>query len=375
MLKRALTAFLAVAGLSPATAQTATPQAPVPLTVRASQSPTCALPSVADTVALEDIADSNLRTVPVTINGTKKQFLLDIGTNVTEVSKTTVSELSLPDAKNSPSDYVNLYPGVDIGKEMTGKTNWEQNVTVSAAFMDVKGATSAENYRPHVRIASFGMGDATGKNLIFAIAKDDEMGKAKAKPYDGLMTGDFFKQYDVELDFAANKLTYLSPTSCTDPHQVAYWSHAEAAVIPMTIEDDGKIHVQVSIQGHVINAVIDTSADHTIMRRGVAEQRLGFDAAKMTPDGDRVDGMGQQIYLLNFPQISFAGGVTAINVPARIQNYSMIHDLNRTPVLGSRATFSTRPDIPDLTLGMDVLEQLHLYIVPGQKNIYVTSAN
>jgi hypothetical protein len=189
------------------------------------------------------------------------------------------------------------------------------------------------------------------------------------------MTGDFFKQYDVELDFAANKLSYLTPTNCGDPHQVAYWSHAEVAVIPMTIEDDGKMHVQVAIQGHLINAVVDTGADHTVMRRGVAEQRLGFTAGKdMIPDGDRQDGMGQQIYVHTFPQITFAGGVTAINVPARIQNYSLIHDLNRQPVLGSRATFSVTPDIPDLTLGMDVLQQLHLYIAAGQKNIYVTSA-
>jgi hypothetical protein len=226
-----------------------------------------------------------------------------------------------------------------------------------------------------VRIATFAIGEATGRNLTFAVAKDGEMGKAKAKPYDGLMTGDFFKQYDIELDFAANKLTYLTPSKCTDAHQVAYWPHTEVAVIPMTIEDDGKVHVQVSIQGHVINAVIDTSSDHTIMRRGVAEQTLGFKIDKdMTPDGDRQDGMGQQIYSHTFPQISFAGGVTAVNVPALIQNYSLLRDLHRQPVLGSRAQFSAAPDIADLTLGMDVLQQLHLYIAAEQKNIYVTSA-
>jgi hypothetical protein len=313
--------------------------------------------------------------VPVAINGTQKQFLLDIGANLSEVSDATVSQLALPDVRNAPSDSMNLAPGVDTYKEQTGKANFDMNFTVSAAFFDVRGATSAENYRKHVRIATFAMGRATGQKLTFTVAKDEEMGKAKSKPYDGLMTGSFFKQYDVELDFSGNKLNYLTPTTCSDPLQVAYWPHAEVAVIPMTIEDDGKIHVQVSIQGHVINAVMDTSFDHSVMRRGVAERTLGFSVGKnMTPDGDRVDGMGQQIYILTFPQISFAGGVTAINVPARIQNYSMIHDTHREPILGSRAQFSVTPDIPDLTLGMDVLQQLHLYIAPGQKNIYVTSA-
>ena len=375
MFKQAFATLVAISGLATAAAaQTTAPQTPAQAQAPV-RSPDCALPSVADSVDLQDIPDTNLRTVPVAINGTKKQFLLDIGTNLTEVSQAAVSQLALPDVRNAPSDSMNLYPGVDTYGEETAHKNFDMNVTVSAAFFNVKGANSAENVRQHVRIASFGIGDATGHNLTFGVAKDDEMGKAKSKPYDGLMTGDFFKQYDVELDFAGNKLNYLTPTTCADPLQVAYWPHAEVAVVPMTIEDDGKIHVQVMIQGHVINAAIDTSFDHTVMRRGVAEQTLGFSAGKnMTPDGSRVDGMGQQIYILTFPQISFAGGVTAINVPARIQNYSMIHDMHRTPILGSRAQFSVTPDIPDLTLGMDVLQQLHLYIAPGRKNIYVTSA-
>jgi hypothetical protein len=46
-------------------------------------------------------------------------------------------------------------------------------------------------------------------------------------------------------------------------------------------------------------------------------------------------------------------------------------------VLGSRATFMADPRqrIPGLTLGMDVLHQLHLYVVQGQQTLYVTAAN
>ena len=342
MLKQAFVTLIALSGLNEAaTAQTATPPA------AAAQADTCALPSVADSVDLQDVLGTDLRTVPVAINGTSRQFLLDIGTNLTEVSQATVTQLALPDVRNSPSDTANWYPGVDTNKEKTSYANFDMNITTQSSFFNVKGSSSDQNVRPHVRIASFIMGGGTGKNLTFVIAKDQEMGKAKAKPYDGLMTGGFFKQYDVELDFAGNKLAYLTPTACTDAHRIAYWSHAEVAVIPMTIEDDGKMHVQVSIQGHVINAAIDTSSDHSIMRRGVAEQTLGFKAGKdMSPDGDRQDGMGQQIYILTFPQISFAGGVTAINVPARIQNYSLVHDLHREPVLGSRCAIFRHPGHP-----------------------------
>ena len=84
--------------------------------------------------------------------------------------------------------------------------------------------------------------------------------------------------------------------------------------------------------------------------------------------------MGQQIYLLNFPQISFAGGVTAINVPARIQNYSLTPDVRRRGA-GKPRDFFRGADIPDLTLGMDVLQHLHMYVVPGQGKLYVTTAD
>ena len=124
--------------------------------------------------------------------------------------------------------------------------------------------------------------------------------------------------------------------------------------------------------------MIDTSSAHTVMRRDIAELLLGLkaDTPDMMPDGDVTDGAGLQVYRHTFSQISFAGGVTAYNVPALILANSMLHDLDRTPILGSRAQFIANPRqrIPGLTLGMDVLHQLHLTIVHGQQKLYVTSA-
>ncbi|HEX4270329.1 MAG TPA: hypothetical protein VHZ32_03050, partial [Rhizomicrobium sp.] len=115
---------------------------------------------------------------------------------------------------------------------------------------------------------------------------------------------------------------------------------------------------------------------HTIMRRDIAERILGLkaDTPDMVPADDMRDGQGAQIYRHVLPLFSFADGIAAHDVPMLIQTNAMTPNLHREPTLGSRASFARDPLIPDLTLGMDVLRQFHLYVVYSQNSIYVTSA-
>jgi hypothetical protein len=322
----------------------------------------CTLPAVADQVDLNHIPGSDLMTVPVEINGKPKQFLLDIGTNPTEISEAAAEELALPENRKQVET---LEHG---GGDITGRSG----SGLSVAVVDVRHSTGRDGTRGRVAVDSFTIGNATTRHVQFPVAYDKEMGKSK--PYDGLMTGDFFKQYDAEVDFAGKQINYLTPTKCTDPDKLVFWSHTAVAAIPMTLLD-GKIHTQVSILGHVIDAVVDTSAARTVMRRDVAEVVLGYkpDTPDMMPAADLKDAMGQQVYGHTFSLVSFAGGVAAQNVPALIQTTGMMRDPLMDPVLGSRAQ-SSDPRIPDLTLGMDVLHQLHLYVVFGQKKLYVTAS-
>ena len=345
MCKAILAGFIALLGLDGA----------------AAAAETCPLPSVADTVELKQLPESDLMTVPVEINGKPRQFLLDVRTNRTEVSQATVAELGLPESTKAVTPL--QYGGGDIMAA--------PGAGISVPVYETKGAQSHEDLRTGVRIGSFTIGRATGRNLQFVVADDKEMGKSE--PYDGLLTNDFFKQYDVELDFGGKAVNYLTPTQCTDPNLVAYWSHFSVATVPMTITD-GRIHVPVTIDGHSIDAVIDTSSARTVMRRDVAELTFGLkaDTPGMMPAGGLKDGMGQPVYGHTFPQISLQD-VTATNVPVLIQTNSMIVKSDRDTVLGSRAQ-TTDERIPDATIGMDVLHQLHLYIVFGQKKIYATSA-
>lgn len=358
MFRHAFAALAALTGLSTAAAaQTAAP-------------PTCTLPVVADTVDLKPVAGTSQMTVPVEINGTEKQFLLDIGTDHTEISALAVKDLKLASG-NQSNDQLSLAPGVDSSASQFH--NFNSNVQFNAAMFDVNGSRSAQDYAPRVRINAFTIGDATGHNLQLIIANDKEMG-TPSEPYDGRMTGDMLAQYDVEFDFAGKKLIFLTATNCTEK-EIVHWPATVVAVVPMTISGS-KIHVPVTIQGRTVNAVIDTGFAHTVMRRDIAESfGLKADTPDMTPDGDVRDGLGMAVYVHTFPQISFSG-VTAVNVPVRIQTNSMVHVINRAPILGFRATFPTDPAtrVPDLAIGMDVLHQLHMYAAFGENKLYVTAA-
>jgi hypothetical protein len=235
----------------------------------------------------------------------------------------------------------------------------------------VGSGVDQDRYRPRARLKSFTIGGATGKNQNFLIANDGEI--PRAAPYDGLLSNDFFQQYDVEIDFGAMRMNWLTPTQCTDPDQVAYWSNGGVVVVPMIVEN-GKLKIPVVIDGHSIVAVIDTSSERSVMRRDVAEQVLGFhaDTPDMMPSTGIKDGMGQTVYSHTFPKIAFmgAGRVTAGNIPVLISTNNLTGSTDEK-LLGSHA-LSTDARIPDMVLGMDVLHHLHIYAVFGQKRLYIT---
>ena len=325
----------------------------------------CPLPQIADTAELKPVAGSDLMTVPVEINGTPKQFLLDVGTGPMQVSQAAVTELSLPErAKMTTTIQVG-------GTGSMANMGSQQSLSIEAPVYETKGSNTREDLRPRVRIGTFMLGGATTKNMQLMIASDAAI--AKDAPYDGRLTNDILRQYDLELDFQRHRITFLTSAKCTDPDQVVFWSHYEIGVIPITIVN-GRIQVPVTIEGHPVQATIDTSSPRSVMRRDIAELTLGYkaDAPGMMPSGDLKDGLGQTVYGHTFSQVAFAGGVTAVNVPALIQTNNLLRDRESGVVLGSHA-ISTADRLPDFTLGMDVLHQLHMYLVFGQKKLYVTA--
>jgi hypothetical protein len=387
MFKQAIFASIALLGLNvAAVAQTAEPAAPQTTVTQAADKPetmaqpaeaptapnkdavakalaerTCPLPAIANTAPLEQVSGSSLVTVPMAINGYKKQFLLDIGIKrAPEVSPELRADLGLPQIF-IPGQSISAPPGTQFGGGgLTNVVVRDARNGPSSAAEDIVGAGSLE------------IGRAKGEHLKFLVG---EKWKFQQQAFDGSLTGDFFRQYDVELDFADRQINWLTPTRCTDAHQVVFWAHTNVAILPVTVAPDGRYQMQATVKGHTINVELDTSSEHSIMRRDIADLDVGLkpEPPDMIPDSDRVDGRHMPIYVHKFPELIFAGGsILALNVPVRIQDYSLRPASVRETALGSRADTER---IPDFTMGMDLLQFLHLYFVPGQGKVYVTAAH
>src|SRR4029077_15876650 len=143
-------------------------------------------------------------------NGKPKQFLLAVGSKPSEVSPALVTELKLIDGLKPTTTF---QTGPAQEKDQSDNRDFHAAGTVQATLLDARGERTTDG-RAHVNIPFFTLGDATGRNLNFIVANDHEI--VRSAPYDGIMTGSFFKQYDTELDFVAMKLNYLTPTKCND---------------------------------------------------------------------------------------------------------------------------------------------------------------
>lgn len=293
MFKQTLAAFIASLALNTAAAAQTDAAPPTPTQTAPATAPqldqalaarTCELPKIADTAPLEPVSGSDLMTVPVAVNGTNRQFLLDLALNKpTEMSPSLMAELGLPEYPKFGGSSGSVG---GTGTGMGGGASFTSSGFVGAGGMgmpycDVESGMGCWLRDTKVRVNSFTVGNATGHHLQFLTAKQDDI--AGSAPYEGLLTGDFFRHYDVELDFAGKQVTWLTPTKCIDPNQVVFWSHRAVAIIPVQLADDGRQSMTGMVRGHLINAEIDTSSPRTVMRRDIAELYVGLKDKDMPP--------------------------------------------------------------------------------------------
>jgi hypothetical protein len=261
--------------------------------------------------------------VPVTINGTQKQFLLDTGGVVTQISAAAAEELKLP------------------------------KVESDVKLLDLYGHASTDAAKVDTLVLGR-LGDRNTRLPIMTFADNDL--------YSGILAADYMGKYDIELDFAGGKMNYFSPDHCEG--KVVYWPAAATAVVPMRFVDH-HLNLEVTLDGHPLRAMIDTGAPRTTLYMEEAKRTFGIKAE----DGDKP-------FEHVFQKLSFEGLEVGNPHIAIIPDKTGSKDPNNDFVTGGRLRRVDDADSADpvMLIGMNILSKLHLYIAFNEQKIYITPA-
>ncbi|HUO02677.1 MAG TPA: pepsin/retropepsin-like aspartic protease family protein [Rhizomicrobium sp.] len=297
------------------------------------QAADCKPLGLVSSVALEPMDRDDRFTVPVTIDGHAEHLIVDSGSPFTMLSLDAAKRLDLKMRGN-------LIGSVSV----TGKSSNAQAIA-----------------------NTFDLGSAHATNFYFFIyAGQLKEGEA------GLVSPTSFSQSDIDFDFGGRRLNIFSRDHCEG--RVIYWPERPLAVIPMDTRS-GHLDVPVSVDGHALNAVLDTGATDTMLIDTAAWRIMGIKAG--SADAPEIGASSAdpllKYYSHPFASLSF-GGVNVQNPRIIIMTDRMSDSLHQSTGGGSRIAEPDNTHVPDIIIGMNILKSLHLYAAYGEKKLYITPA-
>jgi predicted aspartyl protease len=271
--------------------------------------------------------------IPVSINGTTENLLIDSGAPIATLSDVAAKSLGL---ESSPSRIA------DLGN----------------------GGRSDREYK----IETFDIGNQRIKNFVL---QENPGALLDGFPV-GLFSLDLLRKYEVDLDFGASRLNLFSQDHCAG--RVTYWHERPLAIVPFTTSQ-GHLYIPVVVDGHPLNALIDTGSVETWMSSVPASFTLNLSLGSAdTPQialiphrtvyGRVPTPPDEKIYSHTFGSLNF-DGVTVTNLKMKIYtDTSFGHGYsNVIPI-----------KMPEVIIGMNVLRHLHVYIAYGENKLYITPA-
>ena len=242
----------------------------------------------------------------------------------------------------------------------------------------------------YVHIDNFLIGNLGG-GVDLMVSPDSNMGANGS--VDGVLAGDLLSRYDIEIDFAARKLNYFSPDHC-DGKGGAGKPAATVAVVPITLGQtmrdtvqgngqemlngpaDSHIRVPVTLDGKNFTAVVNTGAPNSTMNADVAKRVFGItaDTPGSVPLGNAGNDPDHKVFGHVFGSMSFDG--VAVSNPHVIIRPNLVgsKDPDNSVATGSNIIHVDDGIGPELTIGLDVLKNLHIYIAYKERKLYVTAA-
>lgn len=287
------------------------------------------------------VGENGVPRVPVSLNGATYQFYVDTAGVYSKLSGDLANKLGL---KQTPT-------GMEI--------------------YSVKGMVRANS----VDIESLKLGSAEARHFHLMVGSDLNMPSGS----DGVLAGDLLALFDAEFDFQKGKLNLFSQDHC--PGKVVYWTQSGYAELPFhftagPISSVDHIDFNTTLDGRTLSTDFDTGSTWTWISSKVASEIFGHDGASpgvvKTPTGGGDASIhGKQFGLLEMGGVAVRNPVIAIIEDRTEDAFRMAHSEKSRddPIYGSRI------ENEQLTLGMNVITKLHIYIAYKEKKIYATAAD
>lgn len=283
----------------------------------------CSTPQAVNTIQMKRALNGS-DLIPVSVNGVEKLFLFDTGGGITQIARNTAEELHLT-----------LHPG---------------NVRV----FDLAGNVS----RDQTMVDRFAFGRVAQRDVPLAVSPP--------MLFDGIFAPDRLLDYDVDVDFGADTVSLFSPGHCSGGAPV--WQ--AMATAPIALEGT-HIVVPVTLDGQVMDAILDTGASTTTLQVEYAQRLFMFPLGDaQTPESGVLNGVSSlKTYRHIFQSIAF-GTLTVHNL-----RVALIPDAMGRGGDPSRTQSALTNAAPKMIIGMDVLRRLHIYIALGERKMYVSQAS
>jgi hypothetical protein len=253
-------------------------------------------------------------------------------------------------ALSTASPMSSLTPAVadDLKLERAALTfgDWRR---VNGMGMDVTGVWMGRNFETlqgkrlyeMVYAPTLELGGMTGKNIPFSVLPGNNRAVA------GSIGADILSRYDIDIDFAANKVTLISRHHCDG--KVVYWTRDPYAAVRFHMDEGKHILIPVTLDGESLLASVATGVTYPIMKLDTARRLFGWssDTPDLKPDADHKGDF-------NYPFKTLSIGGAVVHSPTVTLADEDLH---------MKA---------DIILGLSALTPFHVFISYEDKTIYLT---
>lgn len=209
------------------------------------------------------------------------------------------------------------------------------------------------------------------------------------EPFAGALGSDLFTVYDAEIDPAGRKVNFFAKDHC--PGHVLYWNPTAVAVLPfqdqlatanqtrtgfnLYFTRGSGVYVQVKLAGQDVTAAISTGSQYSTMNAGMAKAMFGVsaDSPGSTPQPSDDGDPRHASFIHTFPTLTF-DTVTVTNAHVLVYPDPDASNADIFKRTDTRLRQGGQYFENHMSIGMDILRRLRLYIASGEKKLYITPA-